>query len=1163
MKNFNRNFLWLLLLGSLFNGCSDSDSDSNEETVFESIPSDESGITFVNNVPENDSLNQFTYHYLFNGAGVGMGDINNDGLNDLYFASNSGSSVLYLNKGDFKFEDITKSAGVSTNQWMTGVYMVDVNNDGWLDIYVCSSGPSSSPEKKKNKLFINQKNLTFKEEAEKWNLANSGNTSCAAFFDFDADGDLDVYIGNHAEKYWSDINVPFHKTLKMDESSKQQFLRNDGGKFTDITESAGMTAMGYCLSATPADYNGDGLVDLYVCNDYHIPDYFYINQGDGTFADQCNSSFKHISNNSMGSDVSDVNNDGRIDLLTLDMLPESPKRFMTLLGPRDYDFVTVSKKNNYGKQYMKNVLQINMGDGKFSDQSYLYGIARTDWSWSPLFCDFNNDGFQDLFVTNGYYRDVTNLDFVLYQNRKEQTKGGKVTHKEVLEKLPFEKLVNYLYINNQGQGFSNKALELGTSEPTLSTGSAYGDLNNDGQMDLVVCNQGDVPLIYKNKLSNDHFYNLKITSKSNKSTEGTKVFVKDKKQIRLFEKSPIKGYLSSSDQLIHIGFDSENPIEFVELVLLNGKVKKFNVSELKKGDVTLIDVDQFQNGNSEILKLSQSKNILFNELNENTLPFKHEDQETPDFKREPLLPHRFTMLGPGLTTGDVNNDGLLDAFIGNASGGSGSKLFIQQKDGSFKLNNSQPWKDIPADVTGSLLFDMDNDNDLDLYVAAGGSEFSWPSPKYTHRLYENKGQGNFVDKTTSLPKVVASSSSVTAGDYDGDGDLDLFVAGRLLPNFYPFVEIRSYLLRNDNGKFTDVTESVVPDLVMPGMISEAIFTDYNNDHKLDLMLVGEYTPIVFMKNVGGKFINATEEAGTLKYSGWFNSIAPIDVDNDGDLDYVVGNKGTNSFICARQSEPVTIYWADVDKNGRHDFFLSYLKNGQEYPMYQMDEMVVAFPSFLNKKFTNYTAFGGQTMLDIFGEENLNQSKMFANEFQHLLLLNNGGAFTVSPLPFESQMGPINGMQVCDINQDGYDDILCIGNNSYTRVTHGPDDAMNGGVLLNNKGTFSWKNGSDVGFYVPGDGRALGWVNQPNNDIRFIATQNNAKAKVFKPAKSFKYVKTPTRAIAAVCEMADGGKKKVYLGYGNGYLTSSFPGVLSNSSIKQIVFYDNKGNILKN
>ncbi len=1163
MKITNRNLLWLLVLGLTFTNCSDSDNDSSEETIFESIPSDVSGVNFKNIVPENDSLNQFTYHYLFNGAGVGMGDINNDGLNDLYFASNSGSSALYLNKGDFKFEDITQSAGVGTNQWMTGVYMIDINNDGLLDIYVCSSGPSTSPEKKKNKLFINKGNLKFSEEAEKWNLANTGNTSCAAFFDFDADGDLDVYIGNHAEKYWSDINVPFQKTLKMDATSRQQFLRNDGKTFTDITESAGMLAMGYCLSATPADYNGDGLMDLYVCNDYHIPDYFYINKGDGTFVDQCNSSFKHISNNSMGSDVSDVNNDGRIDLLTLDMLPESPKRFMTLLGPRDYDFVTVSKKNNYGKQYMKNVLQINMGDGKFSDQSYLYGIARTDWSWSPLFCDFNNDGFQDLFVTNGYYRDVTNLDFVLYQNRKEQTKGGKVTHKEVLEKLPFEKLVNYLYINNQGQGFSNKALVAGTSEPTLSTGSAYGDLNNDGQIDLVVCNQGDVPLIYKNTVKSENFYNLKIKSKSNKSTEGTKVFVKDKNQIRLFEKSPIKGYLSSSDQLIHIGFNSENPIEYIEILLLNGKVKKLTASELKQGQITEIDVDQFAAGSSEILKLSKAKNVLLNEESTDILDFKHEDQETPDFKREPLLPHRFTMLGPGLTSGDVNNDGLLDVFIGNASGGSGSKLFIQQKNGRFSLAPSQPWKSLPADVTGSLLFDMDNDGDLDLYVAAGGSEFSWPNNNYLHHLYENKGKGNFVEKSGGLPKVIGSSSSVSAGDYDNDGDLDLFVAGRVLPNFYPFVEIRSYLLRNDKGKFTDVTETVVPDLFMPGMISEAIFTDYNNDNKVDLMLVGEYTPIVFMKNVGGKFINATEEAGTLKYSGWFNSIAPVDIDNDGDLDYVVGNKGTNSFICAKQSEPVSIYWADVDKNGRHDFFLSYLKNGQEYPMYQMDEMVVAFPSFLNKKFTNYTAFGGQTMLDIFGEDNLNQNKMYANEFQHLILINNGGAFSVNALPFESQMGPINGMQVVDINQDGFDDILCIGNNSYTRVTHGPDDAMYGGVLLNNSGKLTWKNGLDVGFNVSGDGRALGWVNQPNNDIRFIATQNNAKAKVFKSSKPFKYVKAPSKAVSAICEMTNGSKKKVYLGYGSGYLTSSFPGVLNNPSIKSIVFYDKNGNILKN
>ncbi len=1151
----------LKLFGCVFCGiilwsCNKSKSDEN--ALFQALPSSETGIEFTNVVPENDSINLFNYHYLFNGNGVGIGDINNDGLNDVFFSANTGTSKLYLNKGDFKFEDITEKAGVTTKQWMTGVSMVDVNNDGYIDIYVCASGPSKNKEDKRNKLFINNKNSTFTESASKWKVDDAGNASCASFFDFDNDGDLDMYLGNHAEKYFSDINIPFTKQLKMDEHSQQHFYRNDGQFFTDITESAGMLAMGYCLSATPSDFNNDGLIDIYVCNDYHIPDYYYINNGDGTFTDKCYSSFKHTSNNSMGSDASDVNNDGFTDLITLDMLPESPERFMTLLGPRDYDFINVSNRNNYGNQYMKNVLNINVGNGMFSDQSYLYGVARTDWSWSPLFCDFNNDAYQDLFVTNGYYRDVTNLDFVLFKNRREQQNGGKVTHKDVLDRLPFEKLTNYLYINQQGNGFSNKSESFGTPEKTLSTGSAYGDLDGDGQIDLIVCNQGEPALVYKNVNKSGNFINIKFTSKTNKTTIGTKVIVEQEAVKRMFELSNNRGYLSSSEPIIHIGFGENKDNIKLSIVTLNGKTKELKDFEFNR--TISIDIDEIAgaNGKSVIAGLN-SKESFFEEVE--SLKFKHSEQETPDFKREPLLPHRFTMLGPGMTTGDVNGDGLLDVFMANASGSTGSKLMLQQNNGAFVDAKTQPWTNIKTDVTGCLLFDADGDGDLDLYVATGGSEFSWPNANYTHRLFKNDGKGNFIDNTQNLPKVTGSSSSVAAGDYDNDGDLDLFVSGRLLPGLYPFIEIRSYLLRNEEGKFVDATEKDAPDLFMPGMICESIFTDYNNDGYQDLMLVGEYTPIVFMKNVKGKFVNATNEVGTLNYSGWYNSIAPIDIDNDGDLDYVISNKGSNSFVRASQSEPLNIYWSDVDGNGRHDFFFGYSKNEKEYPLYQMDEMVVAFPSFLSKKFTTYTAFGGKTMTEIFGEPNLSQNKMFANEFSHLLLTNNGNGFAVSKLPFEANIGPITGMMTIDVNGDGFDDIVGTGNNRYSRVTHGPDDALNGFVLLNNNGKLSFKNGPHVGFNVPGDGRAI--VSLPvNNSIQIVASQNNASPKTFKLKNNTTFIKAPKGAVKSILTLTNGKTKQCYIGYGGGYLSGRYPGVYLNKSVKSVQFYNSKGQVLK-
>jgi len=1135
----------------LFASCGDDENTNNTNKLFEKIPGSQSGISFINIVPENDTLNQFTYHYLFNGNGVGIGDINNDGLNDVFVSSNFGSSKLYLNKGDFQFEDITKKAGVETSNWMTGVELADVNNDGWLDIYVTSSGPYVDLNRKKNLLFINQKNSTFKEEGEKWGLDNSGNTSCASFFDFDGDGDLDVYIGNHGIKYFSDINIPFHKGLHMDNTSKQAFLENKGDHFENITEKAGMLAMGYCLSAIAGDFNNDGKQDLYVCNDYHVPDYCYINQGDGTFKDECYQRFKHFSNNSMGSDIADINGDGELDLITLDMLPESPERFMRLLGPRGYDYVNVSNKNGYGPQYMKNTLQINSGDGYFSDLSYLYGVARTDWSWSPLFCDFDADGKQDLFISNGYYRDVTDLDFVLFQNRKEQTTGTKkITHKEVLDRLPFEPLQNYLLMQGD-EGMINKAGSLGLDDKTLSTGAAYGDLDGDGRPDLIVCNQGDTIGVYKNVGTQNHFVNIKLISKTNRPCEGTKVFIDG--QMFVYQRN--RGYLSSSDPTIHYGLGKNtNSIPEMTIVLLNGKSKKFKINQIDK--TTIINIDEI----TDIEYESKSIKALFSS-NSSIIDFKHSEQETPDFKRDPLLPHRYTMLGPGSTTGDVNGDGLIDVFVGNGASSNGAELFIQNQNGKLvPLRGSQPWKSLDVDITGCLLFDADNDGDLDLYVGTGGAEFAWPNAKYSDHLYLNAGNGLFTDATSFLPNVTTSTASVTAGDYDNDGDIDLFVTGRILPGYYPFLNIRSYLLKNEKGKFVDATSSDAPLLQEPGMMCEAIFCDYNNDNWLDLVMVGEYTPVVFLKNNKGKFEDQTKDLGTSEVSGWYNSICAVDIDNDNDLDFIVGNKGYNSFICARSNEPVDIFWSDLDNNGRHDFFMSYTKNGNQYPLLTMDEMVVSFPSFLSKKFTTYSSFSGKTMSEIFGEEHLKRGRLKANEFGHLLITNNGTNMSIKPLPFESQSSPITGMVVMDVNEDGFDDIVGVGNNRYTRVTHGPDDAHNGFILVNNNGKLSYSNGKQNGFYVPGDGKSIAII--PNNHkISLLAFQNNDKTAAFNPANELTWINAPKGAIKAELLLNNGSKKLRYIGSGGGYWSANAPGIIKDASIKEIIFYNKDGDIV--
>lgn len=1150
----------LLLVSSvlLFSQTGCKSKAGEEQKLFSLIDPEHSGIEFINTIPENDTLNQFIYHYIFNGAGVATGDLNNDGLPDLVLTANEKPAAIYLNKGDFKFEDITGKSGVQTSGWMSGVTMADVNNDGWLDFYICKSGPEKGKNARVNYLFINNKNLTFTEKANEWGVADPGNATNATFFDMDNDGDLDLYLGNHADRFFGEVNVPFHRTLRMDYHNQQHLYRNDGNKFTDISTESGTIAMGYCLSATAADFNRDGFTDLYVCNDYHIPDYYYINNGDGTFTESFQKYFKHSSTNSMGSDFADYNNDGWLDLVTMDMLSEDPRRFQLMAGPKDLDFFQVALKNGYGYQYMRNALQTNSGNGHFSDYAYLTGIARTDWSWSPLFADFDNDGYVDLFVSNGYYRDVTNMDFMMFQDRKFKQTGKTTLHKEIIEKLPFEKIPNYMYRNNGNYRFENVAESWGLDMPTHSTGAAYADFNNDGQLDLIVCNQGENIQLYKNNGTKSNY--LKLTfkggTKNNSFGYGCKVIAKTSKEERIYEVQASHGYQSSSEPNLNIGLGTEKSVLRLTVIWPNGEFQELNNVQVNQ------KLELNEKNASGKYTFDNQENYTFEQIADKLgLNFTHQEKDNPDFKREPLLPHRFTKLGPGMASGDVNGDGLADLLITNAREGSGCQLFVQKPDGTFQKSAKQPWTSMnDVDILGCLIFDADGDDDQDIYLVAGGSEYEWPSPKYEHRLFINNGKGDFTLNPTALPNVNCSGSCITAGDFDSDGDLDLFVGGRLMPGKYPNLDIRSYLLRNDGGVFKDVTQFIAPELVKPGMICAAVFADFNNDNKLDLVVAGEWMPVVFLQNTGDKFV-VHRASGTMENSGWFNSLLPVDIDNDGDLDFVAGNKGENSFVQARMENPLKIYWADLDGNQVQDLWMTYTREGKEYPLYQLDEMGKAFPGFISKKFTTYTEYAGKSAEEIFGAENMAKNRLKASSFSSVIMINNGGgSFEIKELPRLCQSGPVFGLACADLDGNGFMDIIGTGNSFSPRVTHGRDDALNGFVLYNNAGNLTFSDGLKNGFKVQDDAKSLVLLNWKKNAMLIAAARNNSQLLVFNPKNQSKFLPSKSSDQKAIVKLKSGKTRVENLSYGHGYLSCSQPGVWINDQVVSVQFIDSKGKI---
>ncbi|HKO80111.1 MAG TPA: VCBS repeat-containing protein, partial [Chitinophagaceae bacterium] len=904
--------------------------------MFKSLDAAQTGINFSNKLNYNDSLTVLDFEYMFNGAGVALLDVNNDSLTDVLFTGNMVSAKLYLNKGNMKFEDITEQAGLQTHGWCYGASIVDINQDGYPDIYICRAGNRNTPaDSMRNLFFINNGNNTFTESAKKMGLDDDGYDIQAPFFDYDQDGDLDMYLLRNSFVNYNRNTARAKQTDGGANSTDRLFRNNGDGTFTNVSKEAGITIEGFGLGVNICDINNDNWPDVYVSNDFLTNDLVWINNHNGTFTNMADKMLRHTTYNAMGNDVADFNNDGKEDIAEVDMLPPDNKRWKLTMMGNTYEQFQQDIGFGYQPQYVRNTLQLNNGDGTFSEIGQLSGIAATEWSWAPLFADFDNDGLKDLFVANGYRQDVTNLDFIIYGKRTLFMGTPEANRKDridMLQQFQGIKVPNYLFKNNGDLTFKNMAADWGLDDATYSNGAVYGDLDNDGDLDLVINNIDQPASVYENqsnKINPDAKW-LRINfkgSKDNRDGLGAKVYTWQGNNMQYLYFSPYRGYLSTVEPFLHFGLQNK-AVDSLKVIWPDGK-EQLIIKPAVNNLLTLVYSDAHLPGS---IKVTTKTSLLFIECNkELQVQYKHKEDEFVDFKLQPLLPHFLSHEGPGISVGDVNGDGLEDFFVGGASGSKGN-LFTQQTNGQFAQHQFADSN--LADNMGSLLFDADNDGDNDLYVVNGGvCAKKNGDTVYRHAFYLNDGKGNFSFARNALPTINTSGSSVIAADYDHDGDLDLFVGGRVSPGDYPLAP-ESFLLRNDskNGGcvYTNVTKQSGISPATLGMVTSALWTDFDNDSWQDLVVVGEFMPIRFFKNVKGIFKEVTDQTGLQNTSGWWNSIVAGDFDNDGDIDYVAGNLGLNGPYKASAKEPVCIYAKDYDKNGRLDPIMCHYTDGTEY-----------------------------------------------------------------------------------------------------------------------------------------------------------------------------------------------------------------------------------------
>ncbi len=1078
-----------------------SEISQKENVHFELIDREFSGVNFLNSLEQTEEENVFDDIYYFNGGGVAVGDINNDGLQDLYFGGNQTSNKLYLNKGDFKFEDITEKSNTGSKGWTTGVAMADVNNDGWLDIYACRTSPYVEDDERRNLLFINNQDGTFTERAAEFGLDNKGFSTQASFFDADNDGDLDMYLANRPLQY-EGIYREFYKKYRFtDELGTHRMFINNNNKFTDKSTEADVLCNGYGLSANIGDLNQDGLTDIYVCNDFIYPDFIYYNKGNGKFVDKAKDMMKHTSLSSMGSDLADFNNDGLVDIFTVDMLAESNDRKKMNSNEDDYDKYLRVFKNGYGHQLMRNNLQLNVGNKTFVDIGFMAGVAETDWSWAPLFADFDNDGYKDLFVSNGYFKDFNNMDFIKFRNESTGSNDGKKESiLSVIAIMPETKIQNYIFKNNGDLTFTKKSDEWGITQKTFSQGAVYADIDNDGDLDIVMNNLGEFPSLYKNGLDNKNYLRLKfIGNQSNSYGIGCKAWATIGGETQYFENYPTRGFQSTVEQFVHIGTGEAKKVDKLVIWWPSGKtqtmmdVKPSQLLVVKESDA---DFNDFKFPSSEV-----SVKKFISEMKPPFI-FEHKESEFVDFRNEPLLPHMMSRFGPGVAVGDINGDGLDDVFIGGGARIALSKLFVQQKDGSFNLAIAQPWsKDVKTEHVDAQFFDMDGDGDLDLITVSGGNEFKNTGTYYSPMIYENDGKGYFATSIDALPNIETPALSVEVADIDGDQDLDIFIGGAVVPGAYP-LPTASYLLENDGtGKYKDVTTTWSKGLMLPGIINECEFADLNNDGLPDLIIAGYWKNVSVFMNTGNQFIDQTAALGLNESSGWWNALKVMDVDGDGDLDIIAGNEGMNNLMRVNPSKPSYILQGDMTRNNQIDAVCFYTIQGKQVPLHSYTEIIQQMPGLIQKRYPKVSMYANATMANLFSDQELTGSKSFKiNNFKSGVFVNEGKRFVFKPFPMEAQLSNINDMLAEDVNQDGKMDLVLVGNSDAPRISLGRNDAFNGLILLN-EGKANWKpvTFDESGFYVPNIAQRIASIKTSTSSIWMVAN-NSEKAQFFKKTK---------------------------------------------------------------